>query len=176
MIKDIVTFKFGSFINYKGEEQLIIACAVSQKVEKGMSANWEYADDSFPIYRAINIGISVYNAEDTFSIEEGKQYAYNRAIANSPSLFVAEGDLINDEITNALLKQAITKFRPETVIPNYKEKAARYNTIMESKKFYDSLSSEDRVIVSKAIQYGTTNEMIEKCMPYINAKEQHHYN
>ena len=91
MKNDIVSYELGSFIDFKGNERMVIACAVSQSVNNTdktqFTANWSNHDtDPILIVRVISIGIAVYNSEDEFDIEQGKTIAYNRALYNNPSI------------------------------------------------------------------------------------------
>ena len=74
MKNDIISYELGSFIDFKGNERMVIACAVSQSVNNTdktqFTANWSNHDsDPILIVRVISIGIAVYNSEDEFDIE-----------------------------------------------------------------------------------------------------------
>ena len=85
MKKEIATYKLGQFVDFKGVERLVVACAVSMPVKEGLTATWNIpgVEDSFEIVRSISVGIAVYNPEDEFNLTFGKEQAYKKEIGRA---------------------------------------------------------------------------------------------
>ena len=176
MKNDIVSYELGSFIDFKGNERMVIACAVSQSVNNTdktqFTANWSnHNSDPILIVRVISIGIAVYNSEDEFNIEQGKTIAYNRALYNNPSIFIAKGGVFNKATTSELLKKAISNFakNPESIIDGYNEAAEKYAVIQESKNAIKNFTKEERAIIDAYNKGVDTLGVMQKALPYLNA-------
>lgn len=176
MKNDIVSYELGSFIDFKGNERLVIACAVSQSVnnteKEKFTASWSSdGSDPFLIVRVISIGLAVYNSEDEFDIEQGKKIAYNRALYNNPSIFIAKGGVFNKATTSELLKKAIDNFakNPESIIDGYNEASEKYAAIQESKEAIKNFTEEERAIVDAYNKGVDTLGVMQKALPYLNA-------
>lgn len=176
MKNDIVSYELGSFVDFTGTERLVVACAVSQSVDdtKNLVAKWEgspEAEDSYRIIRVIATGIAVYNPEDPFSLEQGKELALKRAYESNPSLFIAKGGVFNKATTSELLKKTIENFakNPETVIAGYKEAAQKYAEIQKSKDAINSMSEEEMAIVDALNNGVDVLSVTQKALPYLNA-------
>lgn len=169
---DYVDFKLGTFEDFKGNERLIVACSISETVEKGLVAQWGGLDDlGVPLLRAFKVGIAVYNPTDEFDLEVGKKHALEKANSSYPILFTTTGSVINEDVTVALLDNAIKEFakHPETVIPNYKENAAKYAKIKASQDYIDN-GNEDTDAVIDMINKGVdVKKIVDKVSPFINA-------
>jgi len=169
---DYIDFKLGTFEDFKGNERLIIACSISEPVEKGLTAQWKGLNGSeVPLLRAFKVGIAVYNPTDDFDLEVGKKHALEKANNSYPILFTTIGSVINENVTVALLDNAIKEFakHPETVIPNYKENAAKYAKIKASRDYIDN-GDEDTDTVIEMISKGIdVKKIVDKVSPFINA-------
>ena len=167
---DYIDFKLGTFKDFKGDGRLIIACSISEPVEKGFTAQWEGLDGSeVPLLRAFKVGIAVYNPADEFDLEIGQRHALERANNSYPILFTTTGSVINENVTVALLDNAIKEFakHPETVIPNYKENAAKYAKIKASQDYINNGDADPIIdMLSKGID---VKEIVDKVSPYLNA-------
>lgn len=169
---DYIDFKLGTFEDFKGDERLIIACSISESVEEGLIAQWKEIDGSeVPLLRAFKVGIAVYNPADDFDLEVGKKHALEKANNSYPILFTTTGSVINEDVTVALLNNAIKEFakHPETIIPNYKENAAKYAKIKASQDYIDN-GDENTDAVIKMINNGIdVKKIVDKVSPFINA-------
>lgn len=169
---DYVDFKLGTFKDFKGNERLIIACSISEPVEKGLIAQWEGLDGSeVPLLRAFKVGIAVYNPTDEFDLEIGKKHALEKANNSYPILFTTTGSVINENVTIALLDNVIKEFskHPETVIPNYKENAAKYAKIKESQDYINKGGTDTDVVFDMIDRGIDVKEIVDKVSPFINA-------
>ena len=170
---DYIDFKLGTFMDFKGNERLIVACSVSEPVEKGLNAQWEGVDGSeVALLRAFKVGIAVYNSTDEFNLEVGKEHALQKANNSYPILFTTTGSVISKEVSIALLNQAIANFakNPESVIPGYKETAAKYAKIKESENFINYTDDNNVDTVLQMIKDGVdVKALVDKISPYANA-------
>lgn len=160
---DYIDFKLGTFMDFKGNERLIIACSVSEPVEKGLTAQWEGIDGSeVALLRAFKVGIAVYNSTDDFNLEVGKEHALQKANNSYPILFTTTGSVISQEVSIALLNQAIANFakNPESVIPGYKE----------SENFINYTDDNNIDTVLQMVKDGVdVKALVDKVSPYVNA-------
>ena len=172
MRNDVITYKFGSFTDFKGIERMVIACVASMSIsENAMTASWTDDSESYDLVRAVSIGVSVYNPDDEFDLSVGKKIALNRAYHNDPSYFIVKGGHLDDNITDAMLTNAIENFKkhPETIIKGYKEAAKKYAEIQDSKAFVDKADDAEMAIVD-ALEAGVNVlDIVKKAKPYLNA-------
>ena len=152
MKKEIATYKLGQFVDFKGIERLVVACAVSMPVKEGLTATWNIpgVEDSFEIVRAVSIGIAVYNPEDEFNLTFGKEQAYKKALAGEPCWFIGKGGVVTKECIDALLTEKIDHFtkNPEIVIKDYNANKAKYEEIQKEKEYIQNASPEEQAILT----------------------------
>lgn len=168
---DYIDFKLGTFKDFKGQYRLIIGCCISEPIEKGLVASWGGTQGT-PLLRAVKVGIAVYNPTDDFSLEVGKKHARERAEKSQPILFTTTGSVISKEVSIALLDQAMANFakNPESVIPCYKETAAKYAEIKKSEDFINSTDNDNVDTVLQMIKDGVdVKALVDKVSPYVNA-------
>lgn len=171
MKSEIVTYEFGSFTDFKGIERMVIGCAVSQSVEKGLNASWASSYDVFPIIRAVHVGIAVYNPNDEFDLAFGKETAYKKALANNPSIFIPEGGVFSQGMAVELLKKSIINFatRPSSVIKGYKEAEAKYLKIKASEEAINQMPDEYEGIIQTMLKGVDVENIVKQAKPYVEA-------
>lgn len=170
---DYVDFKLGTFKDFRGQYRLIIGCCTSEQVEKGLVATWDGVDmQGAPLLRVVRVGIAVYNPTDEFDLEVGRKHARERAAKSQPILYTAAGSVISEEVSIALLNQAMANFakNPESVIPGYKEAEAKYAKIKKSEDFINSTDDDNVDTVLQMMQDGVdVKVLVDKVSPYVNA-------
>ena len=175
MKKEIASYKLGQFIDFKGVERLIVACAVSMPVKEGLTATWNIpgVEDSFEIVRAISIGIAVYNPEDEFNLTFGKEQAYKKALAGDPCWFVGKGGVITKECIDALLTEKINHFikNPEIVIKDYNANKAKYEQIQKEKEYIQSASPAEQAILTLMSRGVDVQGVLDKTKTLVDAIE-----
>lgn len=175
MKKEIASYKLGQFIDFKGVERFIIACAVSMPVKEGLTATWNIpgVKDSFEIVRAISIGIAVYNPEDEFNLTFGKGQAYRKALAGDPCWFIGKGGVITTECIDSLLTEKINHFikNPETVIKDYNANKAKYEQIQKEKEYIQNASPAERAILTLISRGVDVQGVINKTKTLVDAVE-----
>lgn len=173
MKQNVVEYKVGSFIDFKGLEHKIVACAISNTPEpiydgygklaiSYIDGEYSYEDNKQYVERVVSIGYSVCNPEDTFDENKGKAIAYHKALNNlsKPVLCSPVKGVINKTLIKALLNQEI-KFiseNPERVIKGYNDSKARYEKRKKAEDEYNSLSENERNIVNVAIEQNNLNK------------------
>ena len=175
MKKEIASYKLGQFVDFKGVERLIVACAVSITVKEGLTATWNIpgVEDSFEIVRAISIGIAVYNPEDEFNLTFGKEQAYKKALAGDPCWFIGKGGVVTKECIDALLTEKIDHFtkNPEIVIKDYNANKAKYEEIQKEKEYIQNASPEEQAILTLMSKGVDVQGVIDKTKTLVDAIE-----
>lgn len=175
MKKEIASYKLGQFVDFKGVERLIVACAVSMPVKEGLTATWNIpgVEDSFEIVRAISIGIAVYNPEDEFNLTFGKEQAYKKALAGDPCWFISKGGVVTKECIDALLTEKIDHFtkNPEIVIKDYNANKAKYEEIQKEKEYIQNASPEEQAILTLMSKGVDVQGVIDKTKTLVDAIE-----
>lgn len=175
MKKEIATYKLGQFVDFKGVERLVVACAVSMPVEEGLTATWNIpgVEDSFEIVRAISIGIAVYNPEDEFNLTFGKEQAYKKALAGDPCWFIGKGGVITKECIDALLTEKINHFskNPEMVIKDYNANKAKYEEIQKEKEYIQNASPEEQAVLTLISKGVDVQGVLDKTKTLVDAIE-----
>lgn len=175
MKKEIASYKLGQFVDFKGVERLIVACAVSMPVKEGLTATWNIpgVEDSFEIVRAISIGIAVYNPEDEFNLTFGKEQAYKKALAGDPCWFIGKGGVVTKECIDALLTEKIDHFtkNPEIVIKDYNANKAKYEKIQKEKEYIQNASPEEQAILTLMSKGVDVQGVLDKTKTLVDAIE-----
>lgn len=175
MKKEIASYKLGQFVDFKGVERLVVACAVSMPVEEGLTATWNIpgVEDSFEIVRAISIGIAVYNPEDEFNLTFGKEQAYKKALAGDPCWFIGKGGVVTKECIDALLTEKIDHFtkNPEIVIKDYNANKAKYEEIQKEKEYIQNASPEEQAILTLMSKGVDVQGVLDKTKTLVDAIE-----
>lgn len=175
MKKEIASYKLGQFVDFKGVERLIVACAVSMPVKEGLTATWNIpgVEDSFEIVRAISIGIAVYNPEDEFNLTFGKEQAYKKALAGDPCWFIGKGGVVTKECIDTLLTEKIDHFtkNPEIVIKDYNANKAKYEEIQKEKEYIQNASPEEQAILTLMSKGIDVQGVLDKTKTLVDAIE-----
>ena len=175
MKKEIATYKLGQFVDFKGVERLVVACAVSMPVKEGLIATWNIpgVEDSFEIVRSISVGIAVYNPEDEFNLTFGKEQAYKKALAGEPCWFIGKGGVITKECIDALLTEKINHFskNPEIVIKNYNVNKAKYEQIQREKEYIQTASPEEQAVLTLMSKGVDVQGVLDKTKTLVDAVE-----
>ena len=175
MKKEIANYKLGQFVDFKGVERLIVACAVSMPVKEGLTATWNIpgVEDSFEIVRAISIGIAIYNPEDEFNLTFGKEQAYKKALAGDPCWFIGKGGVVTKECIDALLTEKIDHFtkNPEIVIKDYNANKAKYEEIQKEKEYIQNASPEEQAILTLMSKGVDVQGVLDKTKTLVDAIE-----
>ena len=175
MKKEIASYKLGQFVDFKGVERLVVACAISMPVEEGLTATWNIpgVEDSFEIVRAVSIGIAVYNPEDEFNLTFGKEQAYKRALAGEPCWFIGKGGVITKECIDALLTEKINHFakNPEMVIKDYNANKAKYEQIQKEKEYIQNASPEEQAVLTLMSKGVDVQGVLDKTKTLVDAVE-----
>ena len=175
MKKEIASYKLGQFVDFKGVERLVVACAVTMPVKEGLTATWNIpgVEDSFEIVRAVSTGIAVYNPEDEFNLTFGKEQAYKRALAGEPCWFIGKGGVITKECIDALLTEKINHFakNPEMVIKDYNANKTKYEQIQKEKEYIQNASPEEQAVLTLMSKGVDVQGVLDKTKTLVDAVE-----
>lgn len=167
MKQDITTYLVDSFIDYKGDEHKIVACALSQsplessyKLRIGWADKNNYLDieDHLfqEVYRMVTVGIAICNPADEFDLEKGKRSAFHKAanIESLPRIYAPCKGVITKDLVDTFLKQQVQFFKehPETLIEGYKEAEQAYNDLESAKAAIANLDETEKEIFNLAVK------------------------
>lgn len=172
MKQDVAEYLIDSFVDFKGEEHKIVACALSQSPEESedgckLAIGWVGEDDSYidiydPDYaevcRVVSVGISVCHPTDTFDKERGKANAYNKALHDPkcPTIYTRDRGVASKTLVKAFLKQEVNflKENPERIIKGYNQMKARFDKKQALKAKVEGLSDNEKLVVKLAMKEG----------------------
>ncbi len=168
MKQDVTEYWIDSFVDFRGDEHKIVACALSQSPQKGEDGSqlvigWadeptSYIDtedfDYAHIYRMVTIGISVCHPTDTFNEETGKARAYQKALNDPkcPTIYTKNKGVASRALIEAFLKQEVNflKENPERIIAGYNQAKARFDKKQAIKDKIANLSDKERLVMKLA--------------------------
>ena len=171
MKQDVAEYLIDSFVDFKGEEHKIVACALSQSPEASedgckLAVGWvsddSYVDTYDPDYseicRVISIGISVCHPTDTFDKERGKTNAYNKALHDPkcPTIYTRDRGIASKTLAKTFLKQEVNflKENPERIIKGYDQMKARFDKKQALKARVEGLSDNEKLVMKLAMKEG----------------------
>lgn len=171
MKQDVTEYLIDSFVDFKGEEHKIVACALSQSAEESedgckLAVGWVSGDsymitcdpDYAEVYRVVSIGISVCHPTDTFDEEKGKANAYNKALHDPkcPTIYTKDRGVASGTLVKAFLKQEVNflKENPERLIKGYNQMKARFDKKQALKARVEGLSDNEKLVVKLATKEG----------------------
>lgn len=178
-MKEIVTYRHGSFKDFKGVEHKVVVCAISRRVN---TSNSELFTSSMNIgsyndcyhylpEKILSFGVAVCNPIDNYNEEHGEMIAYNKAKSPSaPTLTSDRTGFFNTSTVGFLLNNYLEYIErdPGSVIPGYDEAKRKHQTACDLK---DDISKMDDVMKAKIrILAESTPESIEyakKVVKYI---------
>ena len=170
MKKEIASYKLGQFVDFKGVERLVVACAVSMPVKEGLTATWNIpgVEDSFEIVRAVSIGIAVYNPEDEFNYVVGCKKAQARAKNSNATLYATKSGMINTTMVTGLLTQEAEylKNNPDAYIKGYKESKRAYLEKQKKADIFTALPEQAK----ETINYlrNCSKQLANNIMKFVN--------
>ncbi len=164
-MKDITKFYTYLFKNYKDSIVPVTVCVKSEQIdndsEHTYSASWDFDYIGELLFRAISIGIAVYNTEDTWDYSIACKIAEKKADKSSPVLYTAASAIIDEGVMEALAKSAFDKFveKPDTVIPRYSIMRDKYIQIQTRNEEIDKLSSYERETLDRLAELKRNGEL-----------------
>lgn len=172
MKQDVAEYLIDSFVDFKGGEHKIVACALSQSPEESedgckLAVGWVNEKDEFicvddPDYaevcRVISVGISVCHPTDTFDEKKGKTNAYNKALHDPkcPTIYTKDRGVASSTLVKTFLQQEVNflKENPERIIKGYNQAKARFDKKQSLKAKMESLSDNEKLIVKLVTKEG----------------------
>lgn len=168
MKQDVTEYLFDSFVDFKGEEHKIVACALSQSPitdDDGynLSIGWsKYNDldicdeDYAKVCRIVTIGISVCHPTDKFDSKRGMANAYNKALHDPkcPTIYTKDKGVASKTLVEAFLRQEVNflKENPERIIKGYDQAKARFDKRQALKNKVANLSDKEKLAVKLATE------------------------
>ncbi len=181
MKQDITDYLIDSFVDYKGEEHKIVACALTQTpadYDSTMVVGWMnnedntmYVDDDdyTEVCRVISIGISICNPIDKFDEEKGKQIAFNKAAHDPkcPTIYTKNKGIASKMLIDAFLRHEVDYFKenPQWLINGYNQMKETYEAKQKLKNAWYELSDDERSIINLAKSEGID---LIKCAKFID--------
>ena len=167
MKQDVIEYMVDSFVDFKGEERKIVACALSQAAEVSeddcvLAVGWvapdEYICTNDPDYaricRVVTVGIAVCNTSDTFDLAKGQKKAYDKALHDPkcPAIYTTSRGVAGKVLVKAFLEQELTflKENPERIIKGYNQMKARFERKEALKNEIKNLSDKEKQALNLA--------------------------
>jgi hypothetical protein len=171
MKKDIVEYCVGIFTDFKNQQHVITACAVSKTPESSdLMVGWVNDDNRLDededifnsVVRTVSIGFSICSPGDEYDEEVGKQIAFNRANKAIPVLYSTQKGIISSDLVQTLMDKEIEylKSHPEKIFPGYAKSYKRYAMKVAAKELYDEATQDEQQIITLAL----SGADIEKCL------------
>lgn len=164
-MKTIVNYLIGEFVNYAGQKQQVVICAITSDPFCTHIAKLDDSGDrynSMEAYRQLHLGISIQNPNDPVNVELGKKIAFGKALSNIPALVSTIPGVITKEVVDSLMTNTLkyVKNSPENFITTYAKNRDKYNKQVKLNEKFNNLSSEDKELVSK-LNRSDLEELIE---------------
>lgn len=162
MKQDTIEYVIDSFIDFKGEEHKIVACALSQTPESDedgytLSVGWvdgEYISDDLDFHnirRVVSVGVSICNPTDSFNEEVGKKKAYDKAKHDPkcPTIYTKDSGVAGKILVKGFLEQELLylKENPERYIKGYNEAKKKFEEKEALRNKIKNLSDSEKLII-----------------------------
>ena len=134
MKNEKVVYLNGEFVNFKGETQKVILCAVSVCLQGSVivSGDTELVEgvDGVVVNKALFIGVSIQNPKDTYNEEIGKKIAYSKAKTTGSIITTNYSGFINSETVNCILNNLLNYIKkdPGVAIAGYDKALKKFKT------------------------------------------------
>jgi len=152
-MKTIVNYLTGSFVNYAGQSQQIIICAITSEPCCPVRYVVDEEDDEgmlfTPTKRQLHLGISIQNPNDLVNEELGKKIAFGKAVNSTPVMVSTIPGIITKEVVDAVMQKTLKYVQnsPENYIATYAKNKAKFNANKQLLDKYNNLSDEDKKLV-----------------------------
>lgn len=172
MNEEKVVYEYGSFIDFKGEEHFIIACALSRSVRRDSESLGVidcYSDFVCDINRVISVGVSICNPADTQNVNLGEKIAKNKAMhENAPTLYTECCGIATDQLLETLARQELeyVEQNPNKFIKGYNDAWKRWEKRKTTREALSKLTTEEKQMI-ELINKGID---IQKCVSLANEK------
>ena len=134
MKNEKVVYLNGEFVNFKGETQKVILCAVSVCLQDSVIVSGDIESvegvDGVVVNKALFIGVSIQNPKDTYNEEIGKKIAYSKAKTTGSIITTNYSGFINSETVNCILNNLLNYIKkdPGVAIAGYDKALKKFKT------------------------------------------------
>lgn len=167
-MKEIVTYRYGSFNDYKGQEHKVIVCALSTRVNN-MAVDVHVYEDEFDDYgvdidtiKTLSFGVSICNPIDEYSQKHGETIAYNRAkkYTECPLLVSNRAGFFNTFTVDAIANNYLEYIQkdPGSVIDGYDEAKRKFLKEQDLKKEVSKMTDADKAKI-RTLANSTTEDI-----------------
>lgn len=159
-MREVITYRYGSFNDYKGQEHKIIICAVSQKVNVGeleVSPIEIYKDPTDVVGYAKNVskilsfGVAICNPVDDYNPQQGEMIAYNRAkdYDTCPMIISNRAGFFNTVTVNAIINNYLEFIQndPGSILKGYEAAKSKFFEEQDLKNDVSHMSEEEKTTV-----------------------------
>jgi len=161
-MREIRTYKTGSFTGFDGKERQIVICGVSYDIVADVCYNTGSYESAV---RELAIGIACCNPVDEYDIEIGKDVAYHKALNpnNNRIMCSSHRGMFTDKIVNDILENECDYVckHPESALYSYRLAKNKYEQLKQAKFDYAELSSEQQTIVDSLIECQSIKKLEE---------------
>lgn len=134
MKNEKVVYLNGEFVNFKGETQKVILCAVSVCLQDSVIVSGDIESDEgvdgVVVNKALFIGVFIQNPKDTYNEEIGKKIAYSKAKTTGSIITTNYSGFINSETVNCILNNLLNYIKkdPGVAIAGYDKALKKFKT------------------------------------------------
>lgn len=151
-MKTIVNYLTGNFVNYAGQSQQVIICAITSEPINNKNYIVNFKDNASHVIstkRILQLGISIQNPNDPINEELGKKIAFGKAVNSNPTMVSAIPGIITKEVVDAIMQKTLKYVQnsPENYITTYAKNKAKFNANKQLLDKYNNLSDEDKKLV-----------------------------
>ena len=152
MKNEKVVYLNGEFVNFKGETQKVILCAVSVCLQDSVIVSGDIESvegvDGVVVNKALYIGVSIQNPKDAYNEELGKKIAYSKAKTTGSIITTSYSGFINSETVNCILNNLLNYIKkdPGVVIAGYDKALKKFKTNAALVKEWKKLPTEKQTL------------------------------
>lgn len=165
MRKEIVSYAYGSFNDFKGNMHRIIVCSISNKKCESYAVDYNEENDEeeyINLAKSLSIGVAICNPLDDYDEPKGEMMAYGRAKSqDSIKMYATKAGMFNTQTVTAIMNNYLDYIKrdPGSIIKGYDESKKKYQEKIDLLDDIRRMSDEDKVKMS--ILANSTNESIE---------------
>ena len=126
MAREIVSYAYGEFNDYKGNMHRVIVCSVSKRFKNAecpFVTEYDNEDEYYSeLEKSLSIGVAICNPIDEYDESKGEMMAYNRAISDgSIVLYSTRAGMFNTQTVTAIMNNYLDYIKrdPGSIIKGY---------------------------------------------------------
>lgn len=156
-MKEIVSYVYGSFNDYKGVEHKIIVCGITTRYKNDEGPQViTYDENEFEYYidveKVLTIGVAICNPIDVYDSEKGETIAYSRAKSEESIIMTtSRPGMFNTETVMSILNNYLHFIEkdPGSVINGYDESVKKFKLRADLADDVNKMTEEQKQFIKK---------------------------